>query len=81
MTLLVCQPKAWTPIPDLAAVTIITATERGLLIDTSGALDIDDRNQGFQLPGGQSVALGAGTIARVTPANDLKATSVRYNKG
>lgn len=81
MALLVCQPKAWTPIPDLDAVTIITATERGLLVDTSGALPIDDRWQGFQLPGGQSMAISKGTIARVAPANDLKRTSVRYNKG
>lgn len=80
MSLLLCKPKEWTAIPDLGAATIITATERGLLVDTSGALAIDDRNQGFMLPGGQSVVYASGTAIRVAPANDIKVTTVRFNK-
>lgn len=79
MGLSVCEPKVWTNVPDLGAATIISATERGLLVDTSGALAIDDRWKGFLLAGGQSMVVAAGTPIRVAPANDLKRTSVRYN--
>jgi hypothetical protein len=80
MGLSVCEPGDWTVVPDQGAATIISATERGLLIDTSGALSFADRWKGFLLAGGQSMVVAEGTPIRATPANDLKRTSVRYNK-
>ena len=81
MTLIVCQPGVWTAIPDDGSDTLIAATERGLLIDTTGALSFANRGQAYQLPGGQAMVVSASVITagvQVTPANALKATTVRY---
>ena len=82
MTVIVCPPLAWTNIPSTGTDQIIEARERGLYVDTTAALNIANRASGYALAGGESMVISAARISagvRVTPANDLMASTVRHS--
>jgi hypothetical protein len=83
MPLTIAQPNIWTTIPDQGGDTLIDAVDKGLYVDTTGALTTDERAKGHPLPGGDSMVIQASVASgslRVMPANSVKAASVRYQK-
>ena len=74
---------AWTAIPDSGADQIIEAREKGLYVDTSGALLIANAAQGYALAAGMAMVVSAAIFTantvQVTPANTIKAASVRHS--
>lgn len=82
MPVINCLPGVWTAIPDLGGDQVVEAREKGLYMDTTGGLTIAEAAQGYALCGGEARVISAAVAAlgaRVTPANPIKAASVRYD--
>lgn len=71
MTITVCQPGAWTDIPDTGGAMLLEARGIGFYVDTTGVKPANPA-EGYTLDGNKAMVIAAGLPVAVQPAQPVK---------